>query len=272
MISSKKILVFYHKNCADGFSGAWVARQQFRNRAEYIPIAHYDKPIFPKNKKVYFIDIVYEPKDLKKLLKSNEVTIIDHHVSTRETVKLAPEYLYELNHSGAVLAWKYFNGKKSAPKLLQYVETIDLWRFSLPHSRIIGSYLRAEDLNFKNWDRLVECFDDSKKFKRVVEEGKTIQKYTEKIIEDIISEGAELVNFQGQKVFVVNSPIFNSEIANRLATLRPPFGVVWVKKNGLYKVSLRSVGSFDVSKLAAKFSGGGGHKNAAGFSTKKLPW
>ena len=40
-------------------------------------------------------------------------------------------------------------------------------------------------------------------------------------------------------------------------------------------VSLRSDGSVDVSKLAAKFKGGGGHKKSAGFSVddlSKLPW
>jgi phosphoesterase RecJ-like protein len=32
---------------------------------------------------------------------------------------------------------------------------------------------------------------------------------------------------------------------------------------------LRSIGDFDVSKIALEF-GGGGHKNAAGFSGKSL--
>ena len=79
----------------------------------------------------------------------------------------------------------------------------------------------------------------------------------------------------GYEVIAVNSPrIFRTQIGMLLAQKMPPFGIVWNRRNGQISVSLRSVGKFDVSKIAKKFDGSG-HKNAAGFTlagNAKLPW
>ena len=99
--------------------------------------------------------------------------------------------------------------------------------------------------------------------------------YRYKIISDIIATHGESVKFAGYEVIAVNSPrIFRSQIGMLLAQKMPPFGIVWNRRNGQISVSLRSVGKFDVSKIAKKFDGSG-HKNAAGFTlagNAKLPW
>jgi nanoRNase/pAp phosphatase (c-di-AMP/oligoRNAs hydrolase) len=94
---------------------------------------------------------------------------------------------------------------------------------------------------------------------------------------DSIVANAEIVKFAGHKAFVANSPALVSEIGHVLATKANGVGIVWVKKGDKLKVSLRSNGKVDVSKIAVKY-GGGGHKAAASFSlpikkgTLTFPW
>jgi nanoRNase/pAp phosphatase (c-di-AMP/oligoRNAs hydrolase) len=68
---------------------------------------------------------------------------------------------------------------------------------------------------------------------------------------------------------VVNCAYFFSEACAMLLERYPdaPFSAYYFDRaDGLRQWGLRSIGSFDVSKIAAKF-GGGGHRNAAGFQT-----
>ena len=65
-------------------------------------------------------------------------------------------------------------------------------------------------------------------------------------------------------------------MGHQLAGMSPSkIGAVWFETgDGQISVSLRSVGNADVSKIAARY-GGGGHKHAAGFrapSLKRMPW
>ena len=36
---TKNIIVFYHENCLDGFTGSYVAHKKFKYKAEYIPLS-----------------------------------------------------------------------------------------------------------------------------------------------------------------------------------------------------------------------------------------
>jgi len=62
-------------------------------------------------------------------------------------------------------------------------------------------------------------------------------------------------------------------IVNQLRITRGVEAAVFLyeSEDGTYKVSTRSNGQIDVAALAMKF-GGGGHRQAAGFSMKGKPW
>lgn len=284
--TSNKIVIFYHANCSDGFGGAYAAWKKFGSKAEYIALQHGNSlPLLPKESDVYFIDIVPSEKELTALMRAparrnfseggnRRITAIDHHVTAESLVKRTEGYLYALNHSGATLAWKYFHGIKKIPRLLLHIEDGDLWRHKLPGTKEIYAILESLPFNFKVWDKLAREFENLKERKKIIERGRGLLIYKNKLITDIVESGAHLVTFKGIKTLAVNSPIFQSEIGNKLTLLYPPMGIVWYEGKDGRKFSLRSAQSFDVSKLAAKF-GGGGHKQAAGFTmdTKKpLPW
>lgn len=275
---NKDIVVIYHNDCTDGFSAAWVAWKKFGDKADYVGVDPGSQPIAGlKDREVYMLDLIYPVQYLEKLIKENKKVIaIDHHISNKGAFDLIVKGLFDLNHSGAVLAWKYFHPNKKIPKLLKHVEDMDLWQFNLPETKEMISYLDIISFGFKNWDKVCKDLENNKTYSEFVKKGKLILNYQDVLINRIIEGQAELVNFFGYQVYAVNSPLFNSQIGNFLYTKYPPIGIVWSQsKDGGIHVSLRSDGTVDVSKLASKFKGGGGHKKSAGFYVQdcsELPW
>ena len=274
----KKIAIIYHADCPDGFGGAWAAWKKFGSKAEYIPAQHGTlPPASVKSREVYLIDFVYPEAITKRLIAHNtRVTAIDHHISAEKVTKLTAHYSYALNHSGAVLAWNYFH-KTPAPLLLRYVEDTDLWRFVLPHSKEISSFLQLFEYEFSEWSVIAQQLASSIGRKKIIEQGRLILRYEDKLVKDLVKKNAELVSFFGIKALAVNSPKFESQIGHELVKKMSPLGIVWRKKAGEIRVSLRSNDKVDVSKLASRIAGGGGHKRAAGFAFKfnpgkKFPW
>lgn len=299
-MTMKNIVIIYHGDCADGFGGAYAAWKKFGNRADYVGMKNHSDPLPPglKNRKIYIIDFGFNGPVMRKLIRDNKVVALDHHVTAEETTKMADEYVYTLKNSGAVIAWRYFhpvrskpskdscrhcfravrtsNGvhpQKPAPRLLRHIEDVDLWRFKMPHTREIFSYLQLFDYNFREWDKLIKNMENPRRYREYLQRGKDILRYESLSVSRLI-KNAEAVRFGGYKTMAVNSPVLKSEIGHALVKKLPPIGIVWSVKRGIIAVSLRSDGKADVAKLAEKF-GGGGHKAAAGFSlpaNKPFPW
>ncbi|MBI2674773.1 MAG: hypothetical protein HYX22_03525 [Candidatus Yanofskybacteria bacterium] len=275
---TKDIVVFYHNDCTDGFSAAWTAWKRFGSDADYIGIDPGSEPLKGlKNKEIYMVDVIYPIQYLKKLITDNKKFVaVDHHVSNKNSFEVVLNGLFDIKHSGAVLAWNYFHPKVRVPKFLKYVEDMDLWKLKLPKVKALIAYLDMVEFDFKEWDKIAANVEVKSKFDAYVKQGSLLLKHEDKIIERIISNHAELVSFFGHKTYAVNSPVFNSQIGNALYKKLPPIGIVWVQNDdGSVHVSLRSNGAVDVSKIASKFKGGGGHKRAAGFKLEncfKLPW
>lgn len=275
---TKNIVVLYHNDCTDGFSSAWAAWKKLGDKADYIGINPGVAPIDGlKDKEIYMVDLIYPIQYLNKLIATNKKFVaIDHHVSNQKSFELIKNGFFDIKRSGAVLAWKYFHPKTKIPKLLNHVEDMDLWKFEIPKSKEIIAYLDTVDFSFEKWDEVAKDMENKSRYNEYLSKGVFILKYQDRLIGDIISNHAVLVDFLGYKTYAVNSPIFNSQIANTLYKKLSPIGIVWAQENnGSIHVSLRSNGAVDVSKLAMKFKGGGGHKAASGFyieNCSKLPW
>lgn len=272
----KKIVVLYHKNCIDGFAGAWAVWKKFGSKADYIPVRPEslpEKPLY--NKEIFAIDVSYPKLVQEKLRRDNKLVILDHHISRKKDTEISKENIFNNDRSGATLAWNYFHSKKKLPRLLKYVEENDLWHFNSPHSKEIGAALTLIDLDFKTWNSFSKKFENLKFFKKLVLQGSTILSYEKQAIKFIMRRSVSLVKFEGYKVFAANSPVVESDLGHVLARKRPPLGVVWrLESDGYVGVSLRSNGKIDVSKIAKKYNGGG-HKRAAGFGfplKKGFPW
>ncbi len=270
-------MVFYHADCTDGFSAAWVAWKKFGNKAEYIAQQYHAPLPDLKNKEIYTLDFTFErPGDTEKLMSENiRLTSIDHHVSNKEIALKTYKPMYALHHSGCTLAWKYFFPDKPFPKFLLTVEDVDLWNNKIKDNTALYSYLDLFDFDFKVYSRLIAEYETASGRKKMIEMGKLIDKYKAKTIERHINKFAHQVLFEGYKVYVVNSNDFASEMGAKLYKLHPPFSIIWKQyKDGGVGVSLRGNGKVDLSKLSKKY-GGGGHHNSAAFtlaSLNDIPW
>ncbi|MEK7150685.1 MAG: DHHA1 domain-containing protein [Patescibacteria group bacterium] len=271
----KKIVVLYHNFCPDGFGAAWAAWKKFGTRAEYIGVNHAEPlPRGLSGKEVYTLDFCYEDKYFNELLKkAARLVVLDHHISRKEAVMRAHDYRFELDHSGSVIAWKYFHPGKRIPRALLHVEDYDLWRFRWPGTREVGAILSTYPFDFKARDEFIKNFEKSSLRKQYIADGAAILRYQAAVIKKSANV-ADLVELAGHKVFAANSFTLTSEIGEALVKKKGPFGIVWSQRQDRIVVSLRSRSDFDVSKIAARF-GGGGHRQASGFSFpigKKFPW
>ena len=275
-IHHQKIVVIYHGDCPDGFGGAWAAWKKFGAKAAYLPARDRGATPCPlKNKEVYLIDYTYEPEIIKQLVKDNiRVTIIDHHATAKVSLPLVADSLYEIEHSGSVLAWKYFHPGQKTPVLLRYVEDRDIWNWKVPNAREMLMLIDLAPFDFHAWSRMAREFEDPSLRAANVKKGTLLFVHYKSLYEKLLPS-AELVKFDGKKIYILNCPYFFADDLGHILALRThSFAALWSEAGGRIKVSLRSVQGFDVGKIAKKY-GGGGHKHSAAFSFevgKKTPW
>lgn len=273
------MIVFYHRNCLDGFSSAWAAWKKFKDKAKYFSL-NYQAPFEYtfRRKKIYFFDVIPKREVLEDLIeKDNEITIIDHHISAKRILDLNEfenvEIMLDMKRAASVLVWQYFFPKKKIPELLLYVEDMDLWKFKKSYTREILSTINLSDFDFLKWDKLNKEIEDKNTKKKYIEAGKKIIEYQNKTIEEMVQK-AKKVKIGRHKALVVNSSILISEIGAALIKKMPPLAIIWFEAGKEKRVSLRSNGKIDVSKIAEKY-GGGGHKKAAAFALAakaSFPW
>lgn len=276
-IGNKKIVVIYHAECRDGFGAAYAAWKKFGNRAEYLPAKYGGEVPELEDKEIYIVDFSFEEEVLKKWVKDNKKVVeIDHHVSAKEKVKAASEYLFDLKHSGAYLAWRYFWPDKKVPLLIKYLEDQDLWNFKLPQTRALTTYINTVEADFKVWKKLETDLEKADRRKEFITKGKFLQGYVNSMVEWMVENRAEEVIFEGKRILAVNNAYkpLTSQLGHALYEKQPDMAIVWSQQGNQRKFSLRSNGKVNVAKIAEKYSGGG-HPGAASFSLPAdgpLPW
>ncbi|OFZ70838.1 MAG: hypothetical protein A2451_14930, partial [Bdellovibrionales bacterium RIFOXYC2_FULL_39_8] len=227
-------------------------------------------PDFAPNSKIYIVDFSYDKKTLLTLAQQNEVVLLDHHKTAQADLEGLPFATFDMNKSGAVLAWEYLHPEKKLPLLLQYVQDRDLWQFKLPYSKELHVYIGTAKYDFADWERLYQEFEFA--LDDAIEKGKLLLAYDQQNVDSICRQ-AKLVDFEGYQVPSVNTPLLNSDVGNKLLELYPAakFSITWyMDRDSEIKISLRSNSDFDVSAIAKKY-GGGGHFSAAGCRVNKIP-
>lgn len=260
-------VILYHADCLDGFSAAWAAWKKLRDKAAYIPVPPNNRelPAIAKGKLVYTLDASFPVDVIPAVTKQvAALVVVDHHISNKKAAARATDSLFDLTHSGAVLAWKYFHGRTRVPKLLRHVEDQDLWHFKLAHTREVTVALSLYDMNMHTWDTLVRDMEKPARAKKYLMEGDVLLRQMHRRVGRLVAHAEEIV-FEGHRCLMVNSPALTSEIGHALVQKGSPIGIIWSRRDNKVYVSLRSNGKVDVAKIAERY-GGGGHKAAAGFS------
>jgi len=273
---------FHHAGCPDGFGAAWAVREAWGASAEYRPRGH-DDPLDAAEltaAEVCFVDIAPPNHALRALLSTaHRVLVLDHHVSSRDRYTSDPglqqlasaephRVHFDLEHSGAVLAWQHFHPETPTPDLLAYVEDQDLWRWKLPKSREVTAAIASYPHEFEVWDRLAAT-----PWEELAAEGAPIVRAQKTEIERAL-RSAHGIWLGEHRLEAVNAAFLRSWIGHELAARAvhgSPCGLVYRVTGERVDISIYSIGEFDVAALAAR-QGGGGHRNAAGFSVPLERW
>ena len=273
-------IIYYHKNCPDGIGGLWVA-----NHSNKIPI-HYplpagENPILEEmeNKRIIFVDVCPKPNFiLQTIKKCNKMVILDHHKSSKEMVEDIMkkkfsnlEIIFDMERSGAKIAWDYFFPKTPCPFFINYIEDKDLWKWKLPYSREINfaleSYLNIEKLTyfFKN---------EEESFQKLLKEGKIKKENNDKKIQKIAECSVqEYFIFKGniykvRKIYNISNRRLTSDVGNYLCEQYSDidFAIITSRSSSYNSYSLRGIkGKCPDLSLIAKEYGGGGHLSSAGM-------
>lgn len=256
--------IFYHASCYDGFGAAWAAWKKCGDDAKYVAV-QYGKPMpeLPDGADVFIVDFSYPRQELLALkARMNSLVVLDHHKTAQQDLAGLDFAIFDMNKSGAVLAWEYFHPGQPVPKLLEYVQDRDLWQWKLAQSREVSAALQSYRMDFELWEGMMS------QTLTLADEGEAILRWQQQKIEAAISH-AVWMKIGGYRVPVVNATQLMSEICHRLCEAYPDaaFAAYYFDdKDGNRQWGLRSVGEFDVSAIAKRY-GGGGHRNAAGFKT-----
>jgi len=272
----KQIVVLYHGKCPDGFAGAYAAWKKFGDSADYIPVDHGDAPPAKlEGREVYLVDFSYETAEqMDTLVKTTKrFVVLDHHESAKKFTESAPEHVYDVERSGATIAWSYFHPDAPMPRLMKYLEDGDLYRYALPETRNIFSLLLVLPFEFSAWDALALGLEDDAKRAEILKKAAAYTEFFEALAQSSV-ERAKKVSFEGYEVATHPNITMKSYVGHELYEKLPPFALIVTAHPNGFGVSIRGDGSVDVSKIAEKY-GGGGHPGSAGFfvpNGNTMPW
>jgi hypothetical protein len=186
------------------------------------------------------------------LKEARSLTVLDHHEGIAEVVKAMPEYVFDANRSGASSAWNYFHPDTPLPELLTYVEDDDLYRFALPDTRPVLTYLTAHPFTFTAWDRIAQALEGDMSRRELLAVARAYAEYFE-LLAEVAARAAKLVTFEGYEcLFATAHPLkpMKSLVGNILYKKKPPLALVVTAHPEGMGVSIRGDGSVDAQHVA----------------------
>lgn len=296
-------LIISHADCADGLAAAWALRRRWPSavvgyaRYNEIPLLEHLRavaadrsvalparvdPTDPQSVEtaraclsrakleyVAVTDFSFPAAQLQlgRLL-LQELVVLDHHVTAERDLAGQPGCVFDMERSGAQLAWDYAFPGEPRPLAVEYVADRDLWRFELPESRAIN-FAR------QGYPHTLEAFADfqtalEERFEEVAIWGRAQMAYYDRLLDGLLAQRFA-VQIQGRRgVMAVGDRVFRSDLGAALLSAEPgaEFAAVvspLISRAHLrWALSLRSEdGRADVAEMA-EVMGGGGHRNAAG--------
>jgi len=293
---------FYH-NDPDGWCSAyWVRKYCEREnipftREDFIEV-NYDSPRLiekvEQNEKVFMVDFSVDPEQMILFATNTDFVWIDHHISSIE--KMQP-YMNAYDFKGirnievaaCALTWVFFNWDlqyswdiSDLPEFTKLIHLWDTWqwknlnKFEQVKVEAFIISLIGDPVSNNPLSTLWDCFVDNATmvYKDFIDAGNIMLNFRDELAKSLCSSIGHVVNFGGYKCFACNIPKPNSEWFKSVDTstydIMMPF--YYNLNTGLYILSLYTTNpDIDVSKIAEKY-GGGGHKAAAGFQLKELPF
>lgn len=294
MDERKPDICLFHANCSDGFTAAWAIQQRWKG-IECVPVQYGQAPPLVAGKHVLIVDFSYDAATLEMLARvAKSITVLDHHKTAqaalaiyqvpvadgREPVFKGAEMLskqevtiqahFDMDKSGAALAWEYAWPRTPYPRLVENVQDRDLWRFTMDDTRAVSAVLMSHEMTFETWTKLARQVESPGTRAGIIAEGESILRDRDRLMQGMIEASARWMTIGGHQVPVANLPYaFASDAAGQMAAGHPFAAAYFDREDGLRQFSLRRRdGEVDVSAIAKGY-GGGGQAAAAGFTAPK---
>ncbi len=294
--------IVWHGNCHDGVTALFAALEADPDAEQYE--GRYDAaPELERlrGRDVVFVDFCWKPPVMAEVRRvARSVLVLDHHAIAMQEMtavggsfidmgKWSPPFtwarhlqnaqqdifegahdtiylLFDMERSGAGLAWDFFHPTRARPPLIDYVEDRDLWRFRLPYSREVHAACGSYALTLAERRALM-----TRPIGSLMNEGTSILRYHDKLVASAAQHaGRETIG--GHEVPSIACPVIEiaSDLGHVLAKGQPFAAIHVDRADGSRVYQLRSTPEgLDVGAIAAQH-GGGGHRNAAGFTRKAV--
>lgn len=282
--------VIYHYKDHDGLACGYIAYRKLNVLPEppyFIPYNYGEDTAkidaIPNFSDVYMMDISLPIKKMVNLARRTNLIWIDHHKNT--FFDFYPELrnlcaiVYDEKISACRLAWRHFFPYSAEPAWCQLVGLYDVFDKSgkewgwhneiLPYEYALRQFGSFDVYSFE--EAITQSHVDN-----MIASGISIARYAQSRI-NMLANLATYIDWQGMKCMIINSGETGDMwyYAPRIIKERPDI-LVFANYSFVHqdwKVSLRNGfdTNIDCASIASQF-GGGGHKNAAGFRCKNLPF
>ena len=300
---------FYHLD-ADGKAAGRMVKQYLKHddpTEQFIPI-NYGMDFFKlygemiPGETVYIVDYSIDPHEMIKLLSNGmKVTWIDHHKTAIEKYDgfIKPIRGIRVDGiSGCMLTYLYLTqstdggngpikeitneGMLEAPRYIHLINDYDLWQFHFANAT--KDFVMA----FNTYDYSPESrewagMERDSEVDLLIKQGMFMRRYRESWAKNYMDFGYEIKwhdvpsgqNFIEDDVvpvyncYVVNLGLCNSSYFDSLPEGKYDIYIAFSYKKDHWSISMYSK-TVDVGAICKRY-GGGGHKGAAGFTTKDYP-
>lgn len=194
--------------------------------------------------------------------------------------------IHDNDQSGALLSWQFFHPGTEVPMFIHHIDDYDRWQFKLDGTKAFQKALWSyAPWSFADWKarylNSVDLWSEQpvgSGLTSYIEQGKAILRAHEQNVQSVVKGSARKCVIPAMNIPTVWEavliglaancpPHLQSDVGHELANQSGTFGLLWyIDKDNVCRCSLRSNGDYDVSAIAKVF-GGGGHRNAAGFTT-----
>lgn len=289
---SKTTHVIYHKSDFDGIFCREIARK-FLPGATLIGWEYGEpEPVIPPEDTLYILDL-----SVPGLMAHPNLVWIDHHLSAIEKYS-AGTVGYRIDGVAACrLAWQWFshdhtdpvvqyNGlpdkqefidrKVTEPWAVRLAGEYDVWDKRDPRAELFQHGLRSLEISAALWDGLLSTEDVGVAVTfNMLERAEAVAYATQSHNDLVIGNNGFDLEWEGLRFLACNNGSYNSFLFT--AGIKPHHdGLLGfcLRANRKWSVSLYGVPGkpdVDLSKIAVKY-GGGGHRQACGFTVSTLPF
>jgi len=271
-------LIIYHRTDFDGKCSAAIAKKVIPNADFYG--WNYGDPIDWELIKLYnqvvMVDVSFPTiEDMIKINEAvNEFIWIDHHDTAIKKYKDLKLKGIQKNGDGAcVHTWRYFFNEP-VPKGVQLLGDYDIWNHSDPDTLPFQYGMRFFNVKANEDSVWNPIFDENGNISEILNIGKTCLMYQREQNEKRARHAFEL-EFEGLKFLTLNHPPIGSLVFESVEDINQYDAQMTFSFNGqksIWMISMYKIkDGIHLGEIAQKY-GGGGHKGAAGFSCKELPF